>query len=156
MSLRIDLDTLSPALGRLARAAGDKRPLLEAMGLALAESARRAFHEPALRPAPWPGRATLIKSGALWQSLRVGSVTEASAIVGTDRLYARYHQYGVGPIRPKSKKALFWKGLRHPVGGTKGIPARPFFPFDADGRVTPAAAERVRAAAQAWLTKALG
>ena len=66
--------------------------------------------------------------------------------VGSDRKYAAIHQLGgktkAHVIRPKNGKALkipgigFRKSVNHP--GSQ-IPARPYFPFYADGRPTPIA-----------------
>jgi hypothetical protein len=51
------------------------------------------------------------------------------------------------------KRALWWPGLPHPVGGVMhpGLPARPFFPFDSSGKLTPPAQARVFAALESGL-----
>lgn len=52
-------------------------------------------------------------------------------VVGTNVHYARPVHEGSRPhvIRPKRKKALYWKGARHPVGSVRhpGAPGNPFF-----------------------------
>jgi phage gpG-like protein len=157
----ISRDLLTPELRRLARKVADKKPILEAMGLALVSVTQRAFNDPALRPAPWrqvrdPSgqfRAPLKRSGLLWKSARITSLDAHAVTVGTDRPYAAAHQFGTGPytIRPRSKRALYWPGAPHPVRVVHhpGLPARPFFPFDSSGRMIARARDTVRAAAAA-------
>ena len=157
MSLQIH-NTLSPALAELARKISDRRPILEAIGAELVSITVRAFRDDALRPAPWALRkdgsvATLYKSGALKHSIRVISVTNGSVTVGSDRPYAAIQQLG-GQTKPhdilaKYKAALAWPGAAHPVTrvhhpGSK-IPARPFFPFRADGQLMPDTAAKIEA-----------
>ncbi|WP_448579257.1 phage virion morphogenesis protein, partial [Thermosphaera sp.] len=156
----VSRDLLTPALRHLARKISDKKPILEAMGLALVSVTQRAFNDPSLRPAPWPARRgganpLLKRSGLLWKSPRIVALDGQSVTVGTDRPYAAYHQFGTRPymIRPRSKRALFWPGAAHPVRHARhpGLPARPFFPFDSSGRMMDRARECVRAAAAAKL-----
>lgn len=80
----------------------DRTPLLEAGAQAVLSLAQGAFNNPALRPAAWPVRKRgsnplLKKLGTLFQSIRVVSVSNKSAIVGTDRAYANCHQFGTRP-----------------------------------------------------------
>ncbi|MDZ4815172.1 MAG: phage virion morphogenesis protein [Verrucomicrobiota bacterium] len=115
---------ITPGLLRLKGA--PTTPILEAMGLQLVSITKRAFNSAELRPSPWaPVKkktgAPLKRSGALWQSIRIVDVNEKTVTVGTDRPYAAYHQFG-----------------------TKHIPARPFFPFDASGKITPRALDLLR------------
>jgi phage gpG-like protein len=155
----ITRDLITPQLRAMARKVANKRPVLEAMGLALVGVTQRAFNDESLRPSAWApkktadGRPLLKRSGLLWRSARIVALDGASVTVGTDRPYAAAHQFGTRPftIRPKAKRALYWPGARHPVGAVHhpGLPARPFFPFDAQGNITPAAAQRIRSAAMA-------
>jgi len=163
-SVHVIKDTISPKLAKLIRECSNPRKVLEAMGLSLVSSTKRAFNDQSLRPLPWPelkksSGAPLKKSGALRQSPRVTETTSNSVTVGTDRPYAVYHQFGTGPyvIRPTTKKALFWPGARHPVRMVNhpGLPARPFFPFDASGKMIPAAMRLVEAAANKALSALL-
>lgn len=156
MSFTVTRNTLTPEMARMARECGRPRKVLEAMGTTLASTTQRAFNDASLRPAPWApvkkqGGAPLKRSGALWHSIRVTELTDSLTKVGTDRKYAGWLQYGTSPytILPKDKKALFWPGALHPVKKVNhpGLPPRPFFPFDVNGRMTPKAIERVRQAA---------
>jgi phage gpG-like protein len=129
MSLQIR-DGISPAIARLASRVRNRKPILEAMGLEFVSLSKRAFTTPSLRPLPWRDKvdgtpATLRKSGALWQSIRVAEVTNDSVTAASDRPYAAIHQ----------------------LGGEK-MPARPFFPV-LDGKLTPTAKERIGAVAKA-------
>lgn len=135
MNLKLDLqsDTLTPDLQRRIDALTPERRtrLNLALAQAVANFARRAIREPALRPVPWDalsaktllarlkrkpkriGTAALIASGTLARSPRVESADPEGASVASDRAAGEYslaaiHQYGA----PKRK-----------------IPARPFFPF---------------------------
>lgn len=163
--LTIVRDLLTPDLRALSRKLSDKRPLLEAMGLALVSVTQRAFNDASLRPSAWApkkssdGKPLLKRSGLLWRSPRIVSIESAAVTVGTDRPYAAAHQFGSKPhtIRPRSKRALFWPGAAHPVGVVHhpGLPARPFFPFDASGQMTEAGKSRVRSAAEAKLKSLL-
>jgi phage gpG-like protein len=116
----------------------NRQPILEAGALQLLSWAQASFEDSTKRPMPWPARKSgsnplLKKSRALQQSLRVIRVTNDSASVGTDRVYAAFHQFGTRPyvIRPKKKKYLFWAGAKHPVKKVNhpGLPPRPFFPI---------------------------
>jgi phage gpG-like protein len=149
-------DTLSPDLAARLAKATNRRGIHEAMGLAVISLTKRAFTDAGLRPSAWPALkngqpARLRKSGTLAKSPRVVASTDASVLVGTDRLYAAIHQLGgqTKPhvIRPKAgKKALKIPGIgfrakvNHP--GSK-VPARPYFPFYRDGRPTPAASTAI-------------
>ncbi len=131
-------DTISPSLMRALRTGGNARPVLQAAGLVIEARAKRAFDEPGLRPAAWAAlkpstlRAKAAKNlssqilranGTLWRSIRITELLATRVTVGTDRFYAKFHQLG-----------------------TKRMPARPFFPFLADGRLVPAAKARVELA----------
>jgi len=160
-TLTITRDLVTPELKRMAAQVSNKRPVLEAMGLALVSVTQRAFNDASLRPSAWApkktsdGRPLLKRSGLLWRSARIVALDGNSVTVGTDRPYAGAHQFGSRPhvIRAKNKRALFWPGASHPVRQVNhpGLPARPFFPFDASGNMSPAAAARIRSAAMAKL-----
>ena len=104
--------------GALARA---QRNALSSIGEHVASEATRAFREPSLRPSPWAPRKDkkakhplLIKSGSLRQSMSWRITAPDTVQIGSDKKYAGYHQQG-----------------------TKKMPARPFFPIDKSGRLTP-------------------
>lgn len=137
MSLQIR-NGISPAIARLASRVHDRRPILEAMGLEFVSLSKRAFTTPSLRPLPWRDKvdgtpATLRQSGALWQSIRVAEVTNSSVTAASDRPYAAIHQLG-GEIKRGDTVIK--------------MPARPFFPI-LDGKLTPAAKQRIEAVAKA-------
>lgn len=136
--MRIDI-VKAGGFGLDAKKAALSRPekALQAGGLVIVSLAHRAFSEPSLRPEGWRplssstlqrrkqegrGSAILMKTGELSRSPRIGQVTSSVTVV-SDRKYAAYHQLG-----------------------TKRMPARPFFPFMADGRPTARAKEFVRLA----------
>jgi len=120
-----------------------KRSALAAIGAEVASSATRAFRSEALRPSPWaPRKPTyvvkvnkrtkkktrklddhplLIKSGALRQSIGWELSGNDAVVVGTDKRYAAFHQRG-----------------------TKHMPARPFMPIDARGKLTPRIERKVK------------
>lgn len=126
-------DGISPALAMLIRKVRDKKPILEAMGAQLVSLTVLAFTDESLRPAPWlprkarkgdDGHSLLRKSGAMWHSIRISELTNDHVTVASDRPYASYQQFG-----------------------TKHIPARPFFPFKKNGRLTQTAQEKILHAA---------
>ena len=132
MGLQI-VDHLSPGLARLAARCRNRKPVLEAMGLEFVSITKRAFTNPALRPLPWRDKvdgtpATLRKSGAMWQSIRVTDVTDHSVTAGSDRAYAAIHQLG-GKT-----------GRNHAAT----MPPRPFFPI-LNGKLTPEAKRLIEA-----------
>lgn len=137
MKFFIREDTITPRLARIARNLGDRKPVLEAMGIAVQSHTVEAFSQLVPRPAPWPPKrdgspSNLTETTALRQSIRVVRVTSRKVVVGTDRVYAAVHQFG------SSKTS----------GRGSGIPPRPFFPW-VDGRMTPDARRRVKEAAEA-------
>jgi phage gpG-like protein len=140
-------DLLTPdLLARLARAKNPK-PALQAMGLTVVSLAQRAFTSPSLRPQAWAplkpatlkrkaakgyGTKPLIAEGVLAQSPRIVTVTDRTVTVGSDR---RVGSHSLAAI--------------HQLGSTDGrIPARPFFPFDKNGRPTDRAKRNILAAAR--------
>ena len=90
------------------------------VGQAVASRAQQAFRTASFRPSPWAPRKDkkakhplLIRSGNLRQSITWRFKSNDTVVAGTSTKYARYHQMG-----------------------TKHMPARPFFPVDAQGRLT--------------------
>ena len=90
------------------------------IGQAVASRAQQAFRTATFRPAKWEprkrkgdGHPLLIRSGNLRQSITWRFNGDDAVVVGSPAKYARYHQFG-----------------------TKRMPARPFFPFDEQGRLT--------------------
>ena len=116
----------------LARA---QRKALDYIGSRVASDATRAFKNASLRPSPWAPRkdtkAThplLIKhpEGGLWKSIDHRLEGEDTVVIGTDKEYAIYHQQG-----------------------TKNMPARPFFPIDKYGQLTPRIMRKIKADVEA-------
>ena len=162
VSFKVTKDTLSPGLAKVARNCGNPKAVLQDMGDELVSMTVQAFTNSSFRAMPWPpvkkaGGQPLYASGALKHSIRITALTNNFVMVGTDRLYASYHQFGTRPydIIAKAKKARFWPGARHPVKKVHhpGLPARPFFPFNESGEMIPAAKQRIEATAKAALTK---
>lgn len=134
-------DGISADLAKKIGAMKNARPVLQAMGQSLVNIAKGSFDQPGLRAAVWPqrrrdtGKPLLIRTTSLRRSLRIVSVSNESATVGTDRPYAAVHQFG------SSKKK----------GRGSGIPPRPFWPLTGSPespQLTPKAAEAVEAAAR--------
>ena len=119
----------------LARA---KKQALEWIGGRIAEDATRAFKTVSLRPATWAPRKDnaphplLIKhpEGGLWKSIKPRLEGDDTVVVGSDKEYARYHQEG-----------------------TKHMPARPFFPIDRNGQLTPRIMRKIKADVEAAFIK---
>ena len=154
-------DTITPDLKKRIQAARDKRGILEAIGATVVSVAVQAFRDSALRASAWAptkrgGKAPLYDTGALKHSIRVISSDNTSVTVGSDRPYAAAHQLGTKPyvITPKTAKALFWPGGKHPVKKVNhpGLPARPFFPFTSGGRATAEASRRIASTIRAKLS----
>lgn len=144
MSLAIR-DQLTPQLLKCAKGIADRKPILEAMALQLVSLTKRAFSDAALRAAPWKPRKDkkphnlLRKSGALWQSIRVGEVTNDHSTVATDRVYGAHQQFG-------SK-----------AGSKHNLPPRPYFPFATpSSEMTQTAQEKVQRVAVAKIKAILG
>ncbi len=150
-------DGITPSLMAKIAAAQNAAPAMAKVGEVLKNIAKRAFNNPELRPTPWPNKrdgsvATLRLNQVLARSPEAHNVTNTSVQVGSDRPYAAIHQLGgrTGPftIRAKGRalkfviggRTIFAKSVKHP--GSR-MPARPFFPFYADGRMTQYAERRV-------------
>jgi phage gpG-like protein len=124
---------MSDLPGAMARA---QKRALEDIGTAVESRATRAFKNPNLRPATWAprkpskhddGHPLLIKHprGGLWKSITHRLEGADTVVVGSDKEYAGYHQTG-----------------------TKHMPARPFFPVDANGRLVPEMERKIQRVAR--------
>lgn len=160
LSIEITTDEISPALASIVRRLNDPTPLMEEIGMAVAEDSRMNFIR---QQDPW-GRAWQPLS-ALTQRLRrqgrgaganqilrdtnrlMNSITYSasrdSVQVGTNAIYAAIHQLG-GTVLPKRGRYL-WAGRpgeqRIPLKKAV-IPARPYLPMRADRVDLPAALEQ--------------
>lgn len=125
--IEIHIDTSS--LERIAedlpnRLEAAKTRALKAIGQEVVTRATLAFRTASFRPSPWAprkpskkddGHPLLIRTGDLRQSISWKLDGVDAVVVGSSKKYAMYHQHG-----------------------TKHMPARPFFPVDAYGRLVPA------------------
>ena len=143
-------DVLTPDLAAKLKRAKNPKKALEAMGLTVVSMNQRAFTQTSLRPKAWPalkaatikakkaggyGSKPLISSGALAQSGRVVKVTSKTVTVGSDR---RVGSHSLAAI--------------HQLGTQDGrIPARPTWPFDAQGKPTAKASRNLKSSAKAAL-----
>lgn len=156
MQIRVKTDTITPELKRLIGQFRKPQKAMDAIAEELVLMTKRAFTDESLRPTPWPGSATLVRSGTLSRSPRKIESSDTHALIGTDRPYAAAHQFGSKPhiIEAKNKKALFWKGAKHPVKSVKhpGLPPRPFFPFDRLGKATDKAVKLCEDMLRSWIT----
>lgn len=136
ITITVDTSDLTRKLadfpGALARA---QRKALDYIGQRVASDATRAFKNASLRPSPWAPRKDtkakhplLIKhpAGGLWKSIKHRLEGEDTVVIGSDKEYAIYHQQG-----------------------TKNMPARPFFPIDKNGQLTPRIMRKIKADVEA-------
>ena len=139
MDMSVEKDMVTPDLTARIKAAKNRRAVLRAMGMAVVNLTKQAFHDPSVRPAPWPdrksdtGKKLLVKSSLLLRSIRVVESTNDAVTVGSDRPYAAIHQLG---------------GLKKP------IPPRPFFPILGTPS-SPELTERAREAVERAATRKL-
>ena len=116
---------LSDLPNAMARA---RRKALFDIGAEVVSQADLAFKHPHRRPSPWAPRKSggdwplLVKhpNGGLKVSIKHKLVGDDTVVVGTDKEYAGYHQYG-----------------------TKHMPARPFMPLDREGNLLPRVQRKV-------------
>jgi len=168
LSFKLTRDDLSPTLSALARAARNPEPVLRAMGTTFKSITEGAFNSvgAAYRPLPWKakrdGSPSILQSRHPTMSKAFHmTVGPKSVTVSNPMPYAGIHQFGgktkAHRIVPKFKKALSFGGrvygaVNHP-GST--IPARPFFPVDASGQMTPKAEQLVQQAGEREIRKQL-
>ena len=132
-------DTITPTLKQLrAEANSTSKKVLTGMAIALNSWIVQSFTDESKRIEPWKNKkdgtpSTLQKSTKLRQSIRVRSVTEKEAELGTDTKYAPYHQFGT----------------------RRGLPRRPFFPFSKEGKISQSAEQHLEKVAQAAFKKCL-
>ena len=131
-------DTITPEMKKLAAKLNDRRPVLEAMLVAIDRITVKAFTDAAYRVATWPPKkdgseSVLFLHGALKHSIGSNHVlTNAEGRTGTDRPYAAAQQFGYAP---------------------HNLPPRPFFPWVNQDELAGFAKEKVRKAAQDKLDK---
>jgi phage virion morphogenesis protein len=169
LNIRLDDTVLKKALQGLQRSLRDMRPAMRAIAQTLETETERNFvsqGRPRWKPLKNPskrreGGAILQDSGQLAASITTGS-SGSQAWIGTNKVYARIHQFGgktrAHPIKPKRKKVLafggkFARSVNHPGSN---IPARPFLPVTADGRLQKETSEAILETALHHLKKSAG
>jgi HK97 gp10 family phage protein len=119
MGFNVEVKGLKELERDMKRAGGNAKPLIKA---ALFNSSRE-IQKNVRREAPH-------RTGAL-QGHVLTEIDYPQAIVSVDEKYGEFVEYGTRPhlIRPKNKKALFWKGALSPYAVVKhpGTKANPFF-----------------------------
>ena len=132
MNIEVKVDTaklermLADFPEALARA---QKSALKAIGAEVKSQAELAFKHPHYRPSPWAPRKSggdwplLVKhpNGGLRASIESKLVGDDTVVVGTDKKYAGYHQFG-----------------------TKHMPARPFMPVDKSGNLLPRVMRKIK------------
>lgn len=171
MFFKLTKDTATPALQQMIRQVqGPARiELLRTLGTTFKSITEGTFNSVGaqFRPKPWPakvdGSPSILQSRhpTLSKSFHL-EVTANYAKLSNPMPYAAIHQFGgqtaAHKIVPRRRQALAFGGVvvrsvNHP--GSQ-IPARPFFPVDAQGRLTPAAEVLLRGAGQRALDRLLG
>lgn len=142
VSFKIVSNDISPKLAKLAAAARRPEPVLRAMGTTFMSITLGNFNDAGAeyRPKPWAAKkdgtpSKLQKSGTLSRSFHL-TANNDSATVSNPTIYAATHQFG----RTEGRGAP--------------IPARPFFPVE-NGKLTPAAEEKIGAAGQRAILRQL-
>lgn len=145
-------DSVTSVLDRLGVKLRERRIVGEAMGLAVLSLTVRSFNDPSVRASPWAPLqeatvAAKVKEGTstailkrytlLWRSWRITELNDDFVKVGSDRFYAKFHQWGT----------------------IRGVPPRPMLPLigtpdSAD--FTPFAMRRILSAARAAVRGILG
>ena len=128
ITVTIDTSDLTRKLADFPEAlARAQRNALKVIGNVVKNHTTEAFRHPTYRPSPWAPRKDtksthplLIKSGDLRRNFRSVVTGPDTVVVGTKVKYAGYHQFG-----------------------TKHMPARPFFPIDERGQLTPAMKSKI-------------
>ena len=176
IKITIDDREVTATLRRLAAGGRDMSPVMRGIALELKAETDENF-EAQGRPrwlglAPstqagrrrrgtWPGMILSVSAGGLRSSI-TPSFGPDFAQVSTNKIYGAIHQFGgvtrAHVIRPRFKKALAFgdhpvKSVNHP--GSR-IPARPYFPVDAQGNLQPEAREMITGMIQGYLRSLVG
>lgn len=146
-SFSITNNAATPKIKALILLAKNPEPILRAMGTTFKSITEGTFNSvgASYRPSPWPAKYggdpsnLQSRNPVLSKSFQL-TVTPSQATVSNPMIYAGVHQFGA-TITPKNAKFLSWvtgDGKRVFVKKVT-IPARPFFPVDRSGNLTPAA-----------------
>lgn len=141
ITITVDTSQLDKKLADFpARMAAAQKRALQAIGQQVASRATQAFRTASFRPSPWAPRndkksthPLLIKSGNLRQSISWKLDGPDTVVIGSSQKYAPYHQHG-----------------------TKNMPARPFFPIDRYGNLTPSVAGKINRTVERIYVEELG
>lgn len=143
ITVALDHDRLQQALRDCQFRVGETAPLMQSIAAELAAQTEENFEEqgrPEWEPlsavttarrekaGTWPGQMLQVSAGGLAASIATDS-TENTAMVGSNKPYAAMMHFG-------GDKADF----PHLWGD---IPARPFLPMDAEGKLQPEAEEAI-------------
>lgn len=145
IDIKYDDTEVKNALRGLADDLKDLKPVMKSIGAALLSSTQMRFRSQSGPDGkPWPatkrseeGGQILRKTGRLRNSLTYEADSQ-KVEVGTNVVYAAFCQFGTKAheIRPKNKKALFWKGAKHPMMRVlhPGTAPRPFLGINEDDK----------------------
>lgn len=143
--IRIDVtDAIGPALDRLIAGGEDLSPLMDGIGMKMAENTRWRFRDGTApdgvawlpsRRARDQGGQTLVDSGRLRDSIVHALQGRDSVAWGTNILYAAAHQFGV-TITPRTPggRLRFRIGDAWVSAASVTLPARPFLGVSDDDR----------------------
>lgn len=148
INVSIKYDTLTPLLSQLKKQSPDiSKKVLHKMGNALKNWTVESFGNPSLRQTKWSNRRKYYKGrgyvvepsnltdvGNLKKSIKMENPSSKKVEVTSNIIYAAAHQFGI----PR-----------------KGLPARPFFPFNANGKIFKPAEEEIFKAGQTTLKSIL-
>lgn len=147
--IKIDSEAVMATLERLARSAHDATPLMASIATELHSQTEENFAAEGrpkwlgLSPATiakrskrgqWPGKILQLSAGGLAPSISASSDAN-SATIGSNKVYAAIHQLGGQAGR----------------GRKVTIPARPYLPVDAQGKLQPVAEESILGIANNYL-----
>ena len=151
LSFTVTRNDIAPTLSKLAATAKNPTPVFRAMGTTFKSITEGNFNSvgAAFRPKPWPAKkdgtpSSLKKSGTLSSSFHL-EVTPTFAKVKNPSIYAARHQFGdrgfkagkkVGSVTNNFSRRRLTQDV---LAGSQGTPPRPYFPVDANGKMTPAA-----------------
>ena len=134
--VKITRNDISPKLSKMASTAKNPEKILRTMGTTFLSITMGNFNDAgaSYRPSAWKNKkdgtpSKLQKSGTLARSFHL-SVTRAAATVSNPTIYAATHQFG-----------------------RDAIPARPFFPVDESGHLTPKAENLIARAGERALKR---
>jgi phage gpG-like protein len=159
LGLTITRNDISPALSRLAATAKNPLPVFRAMGTTFKSITEGTFNTvgAGYRPLPWAAKkdgtpSNLQHSTTMAKSFHL-EVSSQHARLSNPAIYAAIHQFG-GVIRGnpllKFRVGEQWISVRQVT-----MPARPFFPV-LDGKLTPAAAEKIGRAGERAIARQAG